>query len=395
MLQAMAGRDPRPRRRVWAAAGTLLLHLAVFGWLAMRSEPPKPPRVELADVELWEIAVVPEPEAGTTVPPTPPASDPAPTDPAAEDPPPEDQRAEDPPLEDPRAEDTPPRARPGASEPAASEGARTPAADDGTPSSGPDEDAAAAPSGGLALSGHRRNSHAGVQHIERPTIAPPTHSRAEHRVASDAVTWPSARDGAPRSLAEAGFRGRKRDDKLVYKSSGFRAILHADGRITFRDIPRSPTNMPGGAEALRAASGQELYIKEKRELLEATYELRVGMAIDFAEKNIDKRLASLYREMIKLWHRSDRLPEDRRRLIFDRWDECEESFVPALPSFVRDPPQSIDEKRRTAGQSARDKIEEFVRTHLPRGSADAYSADELRQLNAHRRSRARFDPYRT
>lgn len=393
MLHEMAGREPRPRRRAWAAAGTLLVHVAVFGWLSTRPVPPEPPRVELADVELWDIAVVPDPEADTQAPPTPEASDetpPEPPSPAAE------PKATDPAEPEPKpTEDPAPKPRPDEREPAASDVGR--AADAGDPSDPvrPDADAddGAAPPGGLALSGHRQNSRTGVQHIERPTVAPPTHSRAEHRVASDAVQWPSAHDGNPRSLAEAGFRGRKRDDKLVYKATGFRAILGPDGRITFRDIPRSPSHMPGGAEALRSASGQELYIKEKKALLDATYELRVGMAIAFAEKNIDKRLKSLYREMIKIWHRSDTLPEDRRRLIFERWDECEESFVPALPSFVRDAPESIDAKRRAAGQSAREKIEDFVRTHLPKGSDDAYSADELRDLNAHRRSHAPFAPY--
>ena len=55
---------------------------------------------------------------------------------------------------------------------------------------------------------------------------------------------------------------------------------------------------------------------------------------------------------------------------------------------------NADARRRSAGEQARRRIEAFIRTMAPRGSAHAFTNAELERLNARRRSRQRFDPYR-
>jgi hypothetical protein len=397
----MTAGDRHARRRGWAAVGTIVVHLLVLAWLVTRPpEPPPPEPLVLQDIELWDAADLP---SGVDDPAPPRSSDdrsppPPPDDPALDDtPPPVDDT-----LPRPRA----PRAPGQPPDDAGGDAGRPAAADDAPPTDG---ETAVSPPGALAISGLRQHSRSGAITVQRPTLDPPTHSRNLHAVGSDAVFSPEPSDVKPSSVAEAGFKPRRRDGKLVYKHKKFRAILHADGRMTFSDLPSmkpsrtgppqagmpGPTGGrgPGLAEGLIAASGQELYVKEKRQLMEWTYELRLQMAIDFAERNIEKRLKSLYRELMSSWHKSGGTPEERREDIFERWDECEESFAPKLPELLADAPASIDDKRREAGRAARDTIEEFVRTHLPEGSTDGFTPGELRRFNARRKSRAKFDPY--
>jgi hypothetical protein len=55
--------------------------------------------------------------------------------------------------------------------------------------------------------------------------------------------------------------------------------------------------------------------------------------------------------------------------------------------------ESGDDELVAGGNAARACLVEFVRLHLPPGSAGAFRSTELAQLNAHRQSRARFAPY--
>lgn len=390
--------DRNRRRRGWAAVGTIAVHVLVIAWLATRPrEPPPPPELVLQEIEIIDPVELPA---------APQVAEPAPADPVDE---PEAPPDEEPALD----EDAPVPTSPRASTPRRREASGD--AEGSGPSvapqlPGPSIDGAPQP-GALAISGLRRQSTSGGIAVVRPTLEPPAHSRSQQAVGGDAVFSPEPSDAKPPSLAAAGFKPKGRSGKLVYKHKSFRAILHPDGRMTFSDAPslvpsrtKPPQKgmqgppprglaMPGLAEGLRAASGQELYVKEKRALMEWTYELRVQMAIEFAEGHIQKRLKSLYRELVSRWHAPGRTAEERREEIFDRWDDCDEAFAPELPAFVKDAPASIDETRREAGRTARGTIERFVRTHLPEGSADAFTADELRRFNARRRSRERFDPY--
>jgi hypothetical protein len=75
---------------------------------------------------------------------------------------------------------------------------------------------------------------------------------------------------------------------------------------------------------------------------------------------------------------------DRRRLLFELWDECEE------PPEAGEAPSEVE-----SGLLARRSILELIGRELPEGSIQAYTAEELRLLNQRRMSREEFHPYRS
>jgi hypothetical protein len=363
--------------------------VAVLAWWASLPEPMR--RVVKAQPELRPIELVI----------LPPSIDVEPRPPEPVEPPPEVEPA---PAEQPAPSD------------ASATSPRRPKVTPTTPATPTDPDAPADPvgpaiptePGGVALLGLRSGSHSSTATGSlRPTLPPPSvaHGRVVREVGAQQPPPSAFDDGQPRSLEEAGFR-RRRNGNLVFRDATgrFTATLGPDGRVKFRDMPaaiaRDPMTgasvgiaMPGLAEGLRVASGQELYQQEKKRLLEATFELRLALAVAFARDKVDRRLKSLYRELLDDWNDDGASEAERREALFRRWDECEEGPAVALPGFADAQSSELDDLRRTAGEQARETIERFIRRQLPAGSPQAYSDDELRRLNAGRRSRARFAPY--
>lgn len=368
------------------------MHAALLAWWA--SLPAPPPRVAAAppDPRVIEWIEIPAPivvEAQPSPPPTP----------AAEAPPAEPR------LPDEASTTPSPSPRP-SPRPKGPAGSPSPA-----PSPEPEaSERTAAPvaPGGVALLGLRSDSRAaGASGSLRPELAPPAmgHGRVVRSVGSQRPPPSAFDDGEPRSLEEAGFRTRRNGTQVFRDPTGrFTATLQADGRLKFRDMPvaisRDPitgapkgVGMAGLAEGLRAASGQELYHEDKKRLLEQTFELRLQIAIAFARDGIERRLQSLYRELLADWGDTSTSEAERREALFRRWDECEEGLPVSLPGFGQAQGSEIDDLRRSAGTEARETIERFVRRQLPAGSPQAFTAEELRRLNASRRSRDRFAPY--
>jgi hypothetical protein len=174
----------------------------------------------------------------------------------------------------------------------------------------------------------------------------------------------------------------------------FRAVLQPDGRVTFKNLVGTPKKgMPGMSEAVRAAQDKDLYYREKKQLLDDTFDLRLSMAVEYASKQVDRQLRSLQGELAEAWGDVQQPAKARRRLLFDRWDECEEGVAVKLPGFEDEAGTRMDALRQDAGSRARASIEAFIRKHLPRGSPDAYAASEIAELNRIRHSRKKFDPY--
>lgn len=185
---------------------------------------------------------------------------------------------------------------------------------------------------------------------------------------------------------------------MVYRAKGFkyRAVVHPDGRLTFQDLPGIPGSMPGLNEAIQSAAGEELYRKEKKRLLERTRALRMQLAIQFAQHQIDVQLKALNRQLARIWKDASRPAIQRRRLLFERWDECDEPpkvEVASVRELGKDAASKIDEVRLSAARQARKRIEAFIRKHLPKSGPDAYTPEELETLNRDRVSEARFEPY--
>jgi len=78
----------------------------------------------------------------------------------------------------------------------------------------------------------------------------------------------------------------------------------------------------------------------------------------------------------RLWA-STRDPAARRRALFELWDECGEGSGPL----------------GEAGDRARGQVIGWIAAHLPSGSADAFTAEEIASLDARRSSKQHFAPY--
>lgn len=111
--------------------------------------------------------------------------------------------------------------------------------------------------------------------------------------------------------------------------------------------------------------------------------------------DLETQLAALDGELAALWADNARPASERRRLLFARWDECEEASSATIDVDGARLESAFDGLRAHTGERARRTIEAFIRQHLPRGGADAYSDAELAELNGRKVSRARFAPYET
>ncbi|UJR87325.1 MULTISPECIES: hypothetical protein [Sandaracinus] len=120
------------------------------------------------------------------------------------------------------------------------------------------------------------------------------------------------------------------------------------------------------------AAGQDPNAAERLRFLDETEELRDRLTDAHAARERAAALPRLRARVRRIWAAS-RPAADRRRALFELWDDASEDDV---------------------GRSAREAIERFVREEFPEGSADAYSDCEIEHLNASRESTGRFAPYR-
>lgn len=139
--------------------------------------------------------------------------------------------------------------------------------------------------------------------------------------------------------------------------------------------------------------GRERHEQEALAAKGLTESARVLVAIAEAAEITERQLAALDGELAALWADASKPASERRRLLFARWDECEEGDAGAEPLQLTTAVELPDALRGQAGARARAIIEAFVREHVPAGSGDAYDADELEVLNGQRNSSRSFDPY--
>jgi hypothetical protein len=206
-------------------------------------------------------------------------------------------------------------------------------------------------------------------------------------------------DGGGRAMIDEGpFVARvARDGKVTFQdrsSVGFKLNIPSRREIgqvleswqkdpygvAMRHEGRTPPIIDGRFEltdlAMRAA-GQDPYAHRKMALLDRTRDERMQMAA--AEKSDDLRaaLARTPSHLEHIWRAPGTLAE-KRRLLFQLWDECAESG---------------SDEVLAASRAVRASIVAFIRRRLPTGSRAAYSERELTRLNARRTSRDRFEPY--
>ena len=256
---------------------------------------------------------------------------------------------------------------------------------------------------GALLGGQRDGAHAASPKGFDPSALEGSREAYESSVArpgvgSGAVQGPAAPSGRP----DYSFTREK--GKLVYRDphKRFVAVLRADGRVDFENkgakASMKQIGMAGPGDLLMAASGSDPYARLKAKLLQATFEMRLNMAIGFQKKQLDRRLRRLEGELSKIWADERRPVTARRELLFQRWDECDEPDEVAtaaveVPGFGKLESSELDEARHEAARSARRRIERFIREVAPAGSPQAFSPAELADMNRRRASRQSFKPY--
>lgn len=227
-------------------------------------------------------------------------------------------------------------------------------------------------------------------------------------------------DGRPGNLG----LGRQRDGSLLYVDPGkrFTAAVNPDGSVRFgnrwgrdqhgdrmrgsgralRQIGPSGLGSIGGlpmtgpTEWLLALQGQERDAAAKTAFLNQTRDLRIQLAVNFTLRLLDTRLGELNQELLGLMSDDSRALAERRAILFQRWDECDERVGQGLPAGGELPAEAvsmIDQARLDAAARARRSIEAFIRRQLPRNTPRGYTAAELAEFNRRRVSVEVFDPY--
>ncbi|PRP91880.1 hypothetical protein ENSA5_52220 [Enhygromyxa salina] len=260
---------------------------------------------------------------------------------------------------------------------------------------------------GLSLHGMRDGARAST--TGSGVVVDPSLLQGSRDAYEDSVKNPGVGEGAvqgpaapPSSAVDYAFKREK--GKLVYRdpSGRFVATLRSDGRVDFRNKGAKASwtqiGLGGPGDLLAAAGGDDPYARIKAKLLKATFEMRLGMAVQFQTKQLDKRLRRLNGELDKIWADERRQLGARKELLFQRWDECDEpedvaSPTSALPGFGEVESSDLDQARQDAASSARRLIEKFVREHAPKGSPEAFTPAELSDMNRRRVSKQKFKPY--
>lgn len=116
------------------------------------------------------------------------------------------------------------------------------------------------------------------------------------------------------------------------------------------------------------------YASRKLKLLDDTRDERVERGAAFRGQQLVRSAELIDRNIARAAALTGR---ERRIALFELWDECSEG----------------DEAEGRAGQRARSQVIGWIRAHLPKGSADAFTDDELAELAARRTSHQAFEPY--
>jgi hypothetical protein len=157
------------------------------------------------------------------------------------------------------------------------------------------------------------------------------------------------------------------DGSYGFEGPSFSATIAADGRVAFDDKIQDLNSL-----VERHIVGAQINTSEKRRFMASTAALRERLADAAEAENQRHAKVALQRALRAILSDVKRSLGEKRAAIFTLWDDCASD---------------------ASGSEAQAAIESFVREHLPQGSALAFSAAELSQLNRRRLSRRAFDPY--
>jgi hypothetical protein len=168
------------------------------------------------------------------------------------------------------------------------------------------------------------------------------------------------------------------DGTMHWQGTGFEAVIHPDGSVTFSDRPGVEYDWGTGqgsfdlTDMIMGSAGQDPHAAERAWFMEHAED-----TIDQLEQQARARAAAHSVSSVRgrcraIWQDATRTAADRRRAIFELWDEADETGD---------------------GRTARDQIIAFIRESIPDSSPDAYRFSEIARMNANRQSSERFEPY--
>jgi hypothetical protein len=141
--------------------------------------------------------------------------------------------------------------------------------------------------------------------------------------------------------------------------------------------PTAAIGMGGSFDITAALMKGDPWAANKRRFLDQSRAERTQIAADYRERQLKsagdtmrKRLAELASQTVA--------PALAKQTVFEMWDECVDTG---------------DAQTVSAGADARFVVMQYIAVHFPAGSADAFTVDELRTMNARKHSTAQFAPY--
>lgn len=175
----------------------------------------------------------------------------------------------------------------------------------------------------------------------------------------------------------------QKDGSFRVNSKNLYAVLTKEGNIKFSD--RFPIGVQHGgtftfdlADLLTKAKGQDPHYAERRRLMEWVRPKQEELRKTALAENTEKSMTRLSDQLLGIWT-SGRSATSRRRELYEKWADCSDA----------------GEGEDRLGKKARRAIEDFIHTHLPVGSRDAFTEAELDQIASERSGRPPFSPYRT
>ncbi len=227
---------------------------------------------------------------------------------------------------------------------------------------------------------------------------------------------PTARpDGAITTSAAKGVTGSTRADSVIFKR-GLVEFYDAEGQLRVKLLDpearfafvEDPTlnggeRRPGATPQLVVPIGGLGDWLTKKAQAKRGGQTDTLVSLSERVRVMEAGLGTLRAELTDIWIKTSVAEEERRRMLFARWDECEGGAVstdparakapPAEVLEIRDPGVALTMYRAHAGDRARFGIERFIREKLPKEGPQAFSATELAALNKTRKSARPFAPY--
>jgi hypothetical protein len=130
-------------------------------------------------------------------------------------------------------------------------------------------------------------------------------------------------------------------------------------------------------DAFMRRHGQDPYASAKLAYLDSTRDERVQIGLKHKSEQLSHVAELMQKNLVRAWSIPDLAA--RKQALFEMWDECIEG--------------GGAEEMQAASTQARNLVVAFIRSRLPAGSANAFTASELIAFNRTKQSKAAFSPY--